>query len=158
MTSWIETCCKASNPHIFVSFPPAQLSSPPPVQQLEFYDSSPMFLRRSSFTNDDDDDDGFQDALNDNMEVRPFYLHWHPWIYVVFFVHFHHLLLCTISLQNVELSLIICHFQNDSEMPMGMASLLTAPLVADSIAEDSVRIRAWLITDINHILIVKHDN
>ncbi|XP_044230958.1 M-phase inducer phosphatase 2 [Thunnus albacares] len=33
------------------------------------------------------------------------------------------------------------NMENDSEMPMGMASLLTAPLVADSIAEDSPVIR-----------------
>ncbi|XP_072221543.1 M-phase inducer phosphatase 2 [Leuresthes tenuis] len=79
------------------SAPALMLSSPPPVQQLDLFDSSPMFLRRSSLTssmNDDDDDDGFLDVLDDNME-------------------------------------------NDSGMPMGMASLLTAPLMADRIGEDS---------------------
>ncbi|XP_028252276.1 M-phase inducer phosphatase 2 isoform X2 [Parambassis ranga] len=79
------------------SAPALMLSSPSPVQQLEFHDSSPMSLRRSSL-NDDDDDDGFLDSLDDNME-------------------------------------------NDSGMPMGMASLLTAPLMADSPGEDSPVIR-----------------
>uniref|UniRef100_A0A3P8PSQ8 M-phase inducer phosphatase n=1 Tax=Astatotilapia calliptera TaxID=8154 RepID=A0A3P8PSQ8_ASTCA len=78
------------------SAPALMLSSPPPVQQLDFHDSSPMFLRSSSLTSsNDDEDDGFLDVLDDNME-------------------------------------------NDSGVPMGMASLLTAPLVADSIGEDSV--------------------
>ncbi|KAM4541667.1 M-phase inducer phosphatase 2 [Odontesthes bonariensis] len=78
------------------SAPALMLSSPPPVQQLDLYDSSPMFLRRSSLTSslNDDDDDGFLDVLDDNME-------------------------------------------SDSGMPMGMASLLTAPLMADRIGEDS---------------------
>lgn len=82
------------------SAPALMFSSPPPVQQLEFFDSSPMFLRRSSLTSslNDDEDDGFLDVLDDNME-------------------------------------------NDSGMPMGMASLLTAPLVADSTMEDSPIIR-----------------
>ncbi|KAK2814700.1 hypothetical protein Q5P01_000633 [Channa striata] len=47
------------------------LSSPLPVQELDFNDSSPMFLRRSSLTsslNDDDEDDGFLDVLDDNVE------------------------------------------------------------------------------------------
>nr|XP_020459796.1 M-phase inducer phosphatase 2 isoform X2 [Monopterus albus] len=73
------------------SAPALMLSSPPPIQQLDFYDSSPVFLKSSSLTsslNDDDDDDGFLDVLDDNTE-------------------------------------------NDSGMPMGMASLLTAPLVAE---------------------------
>lgn len=50
---------------------PLQVSSPPPVQELDFYDSSPMFLRRSSLTSslNDDDDDGFLEVLDDNMEV-----------------------------------------------------------------------------------------
>lgn len=58
-----------------------QFSSPPPVQQLEFFDSSPMFLRRSSLTSslNDDEDDGFLDVLDDNMEVRAFQLHWYLW-------------------------------------------------------------------------------
>lgn len=49
-----------------------QLSSPPPVQHLQFSDSSPMFLRRSSLTSslNDDEDDGFLDIMDDNMEVR----------------------------------------------------------------------------------------
>lgn len=49
-----------------------QLSSPPPVQHLQFSDSSPMFLRRSSPTSslNDDEDDGFQDIMDYNMEVR----------------------------------------------------------------------------------------
>ncbi|XP_005929693.1 M-phase inducer phosphatase 2 [Haplochromis burtoni] len=81
------------------SAPALMLSSPPPVQQLDFHDSSPMFLRSSSLTSsNDDEDDGFLDVLDDNME-------------------------------------------NDSGVPMGMASLLTAPLVADSIGEDSPVIR-----------------
>lgn len=83
------------------SAPALMFSSPPSVQQLDFYDSSPMFLRRSSPTsslNNDDDDDGFLDVLDDNME-------------------------------------------NDSGMPLGMASLLTAPLVTDSTVEDSPVIR-----------------
>ncbi|XP_028994968.1 M-phase inducer phosphatase 2 [Betta splendens] len=78
------------------SAPALMFSSPPPVQQLDFHDSSPMFLRRSSLNADDDD--GFLDVLEDNME-------------------------------------------NDSDMPMGMASLLTAPLVGDSSAEDSPLVR-----------------
>ncbi|KAM7376344.1 hypothetical protein PAMP_006085 [Pampus punctatissimus] len=83
-----------------ISAPALMLSSPPPVQQLEFHDSSPMFLRSSSLTNslNDDEDDGFLEVLDDNME-------------------------------------------NDSGMPMGMASLLTAPLVTDSTSEHSPVIR-----------------
>ncbi|XP_041669388.1 M-phase inducer phosphatase 2 [Cheilinus undulatus] len=82
------------------SAPALMFSSPPPIQQLDFQDSSPMFLRRSSLTSslNDDDDDGFLDVLDDNME-------------------------------------------NNSGMPMGMASLLHAPLVSDSTAEDSPVIR-----------------
>ncbi|XP_070698905.1 M-phase inducer phosphatase 2 isoform X2 [Pempheris klunzingeri] len=67
------------------SAPALMFSSPPPIQQLDFYDSN-------------DEDDGFLEVLDDNME-------------------------------------------NDSGMPMGMASLLTAPLVADSTGEDSPVIR-----------------
>lgn len=48
-----------------------KLSSPPPVQQLDFHDSSPMFLRSSSLTSSNDEDDGFLDVLDDNMEVSP---------------------------------------------------------------------------------------
>lgn len=59
-----------AHPHVFPSFP--QISSPSPVQQLEFHDSSPMSLRRSSLNDDDDDDDGFLDSLDDNMEVRAY--------------------------------------------------------------------------------------
>uniref|UniRef100_A0A3B3VLU7 M-phase inducer phosphatase n=1 Tax=Poecilia latipinna TaxID=48699 RepID=A0A3B3VLU7_9TELE len=53
------------------SAPALMLSSPPPIQQLE-YDSSPVFLRRSSLTSslNDDEDDGFLDVLDDNMVVR----------------------------------------------------------------------------------------
>ncbi|XP_023286135.1 M-phase inducer phosphatase 1-like [Seriola lalandi dorsalis] len=85
------------------SAPALMFSSPPPVQHLDFHDSSPMFLRRSSLTSplnhdDDDGDDGFLDELDDNME-------------------------------------------NNSGMPMGMASLLTAPLVSDTTGEDSPVIR-----------------
>lgn len=43
------------------------------MQQLDIYDSSPVFLRRSSLIsslNDDDEDDGFLEILDDNMEVR----------------------------------------------------------------------------------------
>lgn len=81
------------------SAPALMLSSPPPIQQLDMYDSSPLFLRRSSASSlNDDDDDGFMDVLDDNME-------------------------------------------NDSGMPMGMASLLHAPLVSDNSAEDSPVIR-----------------
>ena len=64
----VEPLCRS---HCFLR-PLLQLSSPPPAQELDFYDSSPMFLRRSSLTsslNDDDDDDGFLDVLDDNMEV-----------------------------------------------------------------------------------------
>lgn len=78
------------------SAPALMFSSPPPVQQLEFYDSSPMFLRQSSTSSlNDDEDDGFLDVLDDNME-------------------------------------------NDSGMPTGMASLLTAPLVADNTGDSPV--------------------
>ncbi|KAG8013065.1 M-phase inducer phosphatase 1 [Nibea albiflora] len=82
------------------SAPALMLSSPPPIQQLHFHDSSPMFLRRSSLTSslNGDEDDGFLEVLDDDME-------------------------------------------NDSAMPMGMASLLTAPLVSDSAGEDSPVIR-----------------
>ncbi|KAM9842866.1 M-phase inducer phosphatase 2 [Aulostomus maculatus] len=83
------------------SAPALMLSSPPPMQQLDLYDSSPMFLRRSSLTsslNDNEEDDGFLDILDDNME-------------------------------------------NTSAMPMGMAILLTAPLVSDTVGEDSPVIR-----------------
>ncbi|KAG7235798.1 hypothetical protein INR49_002185 [Caranx melampygus] len=82
------------------SAPALMFSSPPPVQHLDFHDSSPMFLRRSSLTSNpnEDDDDGFLEILDDNME-------------------------------------------NTSGMPMGMASLLTAPLVSDTIGEDSPVIR-----------------
>uniref|UniRef100_A0A8C2ZP63 M-phase inducer phosphatase n=1 Tax=Cyclopterus lumpus TaxID=8103 RepID=A0A8C2ZP63_CYCLU len=82
------------------SAPALMFSSPPPIQQLDFYSSSPMFLRRSSPTSplNDDEDDGFLDVLDDNME-------------------------------------------SDAGMPMGMASLLTAPLVTDSSGEDSPVIR-----------------
>lgn len=81
------------------SAPALMFSSPPPVLQLDFYDS-PMFQRRSSLTSslNDDEDDGFLDVMDDSME-------------------------------------------NDSGMPMGMASLLTAPLVSDSTGEDSPVIR-----------------
>lgn len=81
------------------SAPALMFSSPPPIQQLDFCDSSPLFLRRSSLTSSlDDEDDGFLEVLDDNME-------------------------------------------NNSGMPMGMASLLTAPLVSDSAGEDSPVIR-----------------
>lgn len=82
------------------SAPALMFSSPPPIQQLDFQDTSPMFLRRSSLTSslNEDEDDGFLEALDDNME-------------------------------------------NDSGMPIGMASLLHAPLVADSAGEDSPVIR-----------------
>ncbi|XP_061552169.1 M-phase inducer phosphatase 2 [Phycodurus eques] len=78
------------------SAPALMLSSPPTAQQLEFNDSSPLFLRRSSLTSalDDDDDDGFLDVLDDNMATA-------------------------------------------ADMPQGMASLLTAPLVADGFRDDS---------------------
>ncbi|XP_056282282.1 M-phase inducer phosphatase 2 [Pseudoliparis swirei] len=79
------------------SAPALMFSSPPPIQQLDFYSSSPMFLRRPSPPNDDEDD-GFLDVLDDNTE-------------------------------------------NDAGMPMGMASLLTAPLVTDGSGEDSPVIR-----------------
>ena len=40
-------------------------------------------------------------------------------------------------------------FQGDVGMPLGMASLLTAPLVADKMADDSVRTMSfnWLIRE-----------
>lgn len=49
-----------------------QLSSPPPVQHLQFSDCSPMFLQRSSPPSslNSDEDDGFQDIMDFNMEVR----------------------------------------------------------------------------------------
>ncbi|XP_068194828.1 M-phase inducer phosphatase 2 [Antennarius striatus] len=79
---------------------PALMFSPPPVQQLDSQDSSPLYLRRSSLTSclNDDEDDGFLDVLDDDME-------------------------------------------DDSAMPMGMVSLLTAPLVSDSTGEDSPVVR-----------------
>ncbi|XP_041828867.1 M-phase inducer phosphatase 2 [Melanotaenia boesemani] len=81
------------------SAPALMLSSPPPVQQMDLYDSSPTFLRRSSLTSlNDDDEDGFLEILDDNME-------------------------------------------NNSGMPMGMASLLTAPLMSDNTGEDSPVVR-----------------
>ncbi|KAK5857772.1 hypothetical protein PBY51_010992 [Eleginops maclovinus] len=79
------------------SAPALMFSSPPPIQQLDFYDTSPMFLRGTSPLNDDEDD-GFLDVIDDNME-------------------------------------------DNSRMPMGMACLLTAPLVTDSSGEDSPVIR-----------------
>ncbi|CAM9324614.1 unnamed protein product [Lampetra planeri] len=79
-----------------ISAPDLMLSSPPPVQQLDFHDSSPMFLRQSSLTSSlDDDDDGFLEVQDDNMD-------------------------------------------NNSDMPMGIASLLTAPLVADGVDDSRV--------------------
>ncbi|XP_062253861.1 M-phase inducer phosphatase 2 [Platichthys flesus] len=81
------------------SAPALMFSSPPPIQQLDFFDSSPVFRRRSSGSSlNEDEDDGFFGVPDDNME-------------------------------------------NDSGMPMGMASLLTAPLVSDSPGEDSPVIR-----------------
>lgn len=46
------------------------------MQQLDFYDSSPVFLRRSSNASslNDDEDDGFLEVLDDNMEVWPAHL------------------------------------------------------------------------------------
>ncbi|KAL3049507.1 hypothetical protein OYC64_008875 [Pagothenia borchgrevinki] len=77
------------------SAPALMFSSPPPIQQLDFFESSPMFLRRTSTDSPlNDEDDGFLEVMDDNME-------------------------------------------DDSRMPMGMASLLTAPLVTDSSGEDS---------------------
>lgn len=42
------------------------------MQQLDVYDSSPVFLRRSSLISslNEDEDDGFLEILDDNMEVR----------------------------------------------------------------------------------------
>lgn len=51
------------------SAPALMFSSPPPIQQLDFYDSSPMFLRSSSNTSSLNDD-GFLDVLDDNMEPQ----------------------------------------------------------------------------------------
>lgn len=45
-----------------------QLSSPPFMQQLDVYDSSPVFRRRSS---NDDEDDGFLEVLDDVEVSRP---------------------------------------------------------------------------------------
>ncbi|XP_031733256.1 M-phase inducer phosphatase 2 isoform X3 [Anarrhichthys ocellatus] len=92
-----NTCFWKDSNTSFLSF---RFLSPLPIQQLDFFDSSPMFLRRSSPTSslNDDEDDGFLDVLDDNME-------------------------------------------NNCGMPMGMASLLTAPLVTDSSGEDSPVIR-----------------
>lgn len=99
-----------------------QLCSPPPApQQLDPYDSSPLFLRRSSLTsslNDEDEDDGFLEILDDHgLEVPPPH-----------------------TQRPVVGRLRVTTFvppQDDSGMPMGMESLLTAPLVADG-AADSV--------------------
>lgn len=84
------------------SAPALMFSSPPPVQQLDFQDCSPMFQSRGSPSSPlhDDDDDGFNDVPDDNME-------------------------------------------DNSGMPMGIASLLHAPLVSDSAAEGSPVIRGW---------------
>lgn len=92
------------------------------MQQLDFSDSSPMFLRRSSNASslNDDEDDGFLDVLDDHMEVRRPRLD-RPVV---------GRLGCSV--------ILFALLQEDSGMPMGMASLLTAPLVADSAAEDSV--------------------
>lgn len=92
------------------------------MQQLDFSDASPAFPRRSSDTSclNEDEDDGFLEVLDDNVEVRP---------------------LCAALLSGLcpAGSNHICVLpQDDSGMPMGMASLLTAPLVADSAAQDSV--------------------
>lgn len=110
-----------------------KLSSPPPVQQLDFHDSSPMFLRSSSLTSsNDEEDDGFLDVLDDNMEVSPC-----PSYVFMDSFFFSAIPFC----QTRFLTSPICCLQNDSGVPMGMASLLTAPLVADSIGEDSVSVQ-----------------
>lgn len=88
-----------------------QLSSPPPVtQQLRFCDSSPSSLN-------DDEDDGFLEILDDHDEVgpgpaRPGPVRWRR-------------LRVTPSVPP----------QGAAGMPTGMASLLTAPLVADGAAD-----------------------
>lgn len=48
------------------------------MQQLDIYDSSPVFLRRSSLISspDDEEDDGFLEILDDNMEVRRGAISW----------------------------------------------------------------------------------
>ncbi|CAN9502614.1 unnamed protein product [Ophioblennius macclurei] len=48
-----------------ISAPALMLSSPLPVQQLDFQDCSPVFSRCSSLASEDD---GFLDVLDDNME------------------------------------------------------------------------------------------
>lgn len=92
------------------------------MEQLDSYDSSPMFLRRSSLTSslNDEEDDGFLEILDDNMEVRR-----RPRG-------------CPALGPLVGSVTTLVLVQDDSGMPMGMANLLTAPLVADSAAEDSV--------------------
>lgn len=74
--SWSIKCWPGSGKMLtLLIFSPVQLSSPPSVQQFDYYDSSPMFLRRSSLTSSlDDKDDGFLDIMDDNMEVRPCHL------------------------------------------------------------------------------------
>lgn len=157
-------------------FSPVQFSSPPPIQQLDFCDSSPLFLRRSSLTSSlDDEDDGFLEVLDDNMEVRPLSLtfmkrthllslrifqngFWYIWNHSLPWENRDHTLTGFTESQN-SYSLLFklrshmislwwsvlylsddtaFHLQNNSGMPMGMASLLTAPLVSDSAGEDSV--------------------
>lgn len=78
--SWSIKCWPGSGKMLtLLIFSPVQLSSPPSVQQFDYYESSPMFLRRSSLTSSlDDKDDGFLDIMDDNMEVRPCHLNWHP--------------------------------------------------------------------------------
>lgn len=93
-----------------------------------------MILRCSSSAspcNDDEDDDGFMELLDDNVEVRP-----RPFTDgnsdgVLLNLRFWRLA-CTHGLHHS------CRPQNVSGMPAGMASLLTAPLVAGGAAEDSV--------------------
>ncbi len=156
VSSWCRKCKAGFNGDTLSLFP-VQLSSPSPVQQLEFHDS-PLFLRRSSLTSslNDDEDDGFLDVLDDNMEVRPCLLHCHAWKYWLNGLYCKFCLSeITVSLRDIQgIKLSIkeqlllsalslsdkthCHPQSDSSMPMGMASLLTAPLVADSTGEDSV--------------------
>ncbi|KAK2809771.1 hypothetical protein Q5P01_000493 [Channa striata] len=109
----VEMCdCRPS------AAPALTLSSPLPVQQLDFNDSSPVFLRRSSLTsslNDDDEDDGFHGCARRQRGDEAFHLHIHA------------------TITHLDM---FNNFQNDSEMLTGMSSLLIAPLVTDSTGED----------------------
>lgn len=129
------------------------MSSPSPIQQLDF-ESSPMFLRRTStdspLNDDEEDDGGFLEGM-DNMEVRhlhteflllkkstkPLFFFLRCFITSPFFIS-------QFYLHQAPKILTICDLQDESRMPMpmGMAFLLMAPLVTDGSGEDSVSLSA----------------